>query len=90
MVTGHVGFFVEAPRPVPGHERMFSVRVADSTKSGHGESDTRVLAGDLDGGLGEGTMVFVTDEMGRGRGYVWNGDADLEPTRTRIWVGRLE
>ena len=55
-----VGVVRSAPVPVPTLPRAYLVRIVDSTSEPH-QDDTR-----RDGrtGLGEGTMLFLTDDEG--------------------------
>lgn len=84
--TGHVGFVIHQPTPVPGMPGAYAVRVADATSLGH-QDDSR--AGDPDGGYGEGTLVFLTDAEGRGTHYGWFGTASEGYVVTPIVFGRV-
>jgi hypothetical protein len=84
--TGHVGFVVEAPLPVPAIPGAYAVRVADSTSWGH-QDDTR--APDGVGGFGLGTLVFLTDGDGHGTHYGWYGTASEGYVVTPIVFGRV-
>ena len=84
--TGHVGFVVEAPIPVPAISGAWAVRIADSTSWGH-EDDTR--PNDGVGGFGLGTLVFLTDAMGRGTHYGWAGTRSEGYVVTPIVFGRV-
>jgi hypothetical protein len=68
--TGHVGFVVDRPQPVPELPGAWAVRIADSTSSYH-QDDSRST--DVDGGFGIGTLVFLTDSDGRVTSYGWAG-----------------
>jgi hypothetical protein len=83
--TGHVGFLVDQPLAVPGLQGM-AVRIADATSVGH-QADTR--EGDEEGGFGIGTLVFLTDEEGRGTHYGWAGTASDGYVTTPIFIGRV-
>jgi len=74
-VTGHVGFFVEAPQPLVDHPNIYVARIVDATSLPHGD-DTR--ARDGEGGFGFGTMLFETDDDGETVGYGWHGHRSLE------------
>jgi hypothetical protein len=75
-VTGHVGFFVEQPQPLPDYPEIYAARIVDSTRLPHGE-DTR--ARDGEGGFGFGTMLFLTDaDTGETIAYGWHGVRSLE------------
>lgn len=84
--TGHVGFVVGAPRPVPRIPNAYAVRVADATRSGH-QNDTRPWPGD--GGFGIGTLVFLTDGQGHGTHYGWAGTLSGGYVVTPILFGRV-
>lgn len=84
--TGHVGFVVGAPRPVPRIPGAYAIRVADSTGSRH-QNDTRPERGD--GGFGMGTLVFLTDGQGHGTHYGWFGTRSGGYVRTPILFGRV-
>jgi len=84
--TGHVGFVMDRPLPVQGMPGAFAVRVADATSLAH-QDDTR--ANDEDGGFGIGTLVFLTDEAGRGSSYGWFGTMSEGYVVTPIVIGRV-
>jgi hypothetical protein len=84
--TGHVGFVLETPRPVPGLPNGWAVRVADSTSTGH-QQDSRPYPGE--GGFGTGTLVFLTDAEGRGTHYGWAGTRSSGYVVTPILFGRV-
>lgn len=84
--TGHVGFVVGAPRPVPGIPDAYAISVADATGSGH-QNDTRPYEGD--GGFGVGTLVFLTDGEGHGTHYGWGGTYSSGYVVTPILFGRV-
>ncbi|MCB9598516.1 MAG: CHAP domain-containing protein [Sandaracinaceae bacterium] len=84
--TGHTGFVVQRPRPVPGLRDAYAVRVADSIVGPH-QDDSR--APDTDGGLGTGVFVFLTDGEGHATHYGWHGTRTAGYMRTPILFGRL-
>ena len=84
--TGHVGFLLAAPTPVPWLEGAYVVRIADATSVAH-QDDTR--ANDADGGYGEGTLMFLTDGAGRATAYAWHGTLSGGAVMTDIVFGRL-
>lgn len=84
--TGHVGFVVGAPLPVPGMPNAWAVPIADSTRGWH-QNDTR--AGDDDGGFGIGTLVFLTDDLGRATSYGWSGTQSEWYIVTPVQFGRV-
>ncbi len=69
-ITGHVGVVVGHPVAIADWPGAWAVRIADSTRGGHGD-DPRAV--DPDGGFGIGTMLFVTDGSGVVRWYGWIG-----------------
>ncbi|MDX2090116.1 MAG: CHAP domain-containing protein [Kofleriaceae bacterium] len=85
--TGHVGFVVGRPLPVPGIPNAWAVRIADSTSSFH-QDDTR--RDDLDGGFGIGTLVFLTDAEGRAISYGWAGTKTEWYIVTPVVFGRVD
>ena len=84
--TGHVGFVVERPLPVPEIPGAWAVRIADSTRGYH-QNDAR--ASDDDGGFGVGTLVFLTDADGRVTRYGWSGTLSEWYVVTPVVFGRL-
>lgn len=84
--TGHVGFVVDRPLPVPGLPGAYAVRVADATSWGH-QDDTR--QDDGVGGFGMGTLVFLTDGQGHGTHYGWGGTLSDGYVTTPIVFGRV-
>jgi hypothetical protein len=84
--TGHSGFVLAPPEPIPGWSGAYALRIGDATSVAH-QDDTR--AGDPDGGYGEGTIVFLTDGAGRGVAYAWHGTLSRAAVRTDVVFGRL-
>jgi hypothetical protein len=84
--TGHTGFVLERPRPVPGLRDAYAIRIADSIVGPHQE-DTR--QGDPDGGLGTGVMTFLTDGRGHATHFGWHGTRTAGYTRTAVIFGRV-
>jgi len=84
--TGHVGFVMAAPTPVPGLPGALAVRIADATSWGH-QDDTR--DDDGVGGFGMGTIAFLIDDTGAGTHYGWWGTRSEGYVVTPILVGRL-
>jgi len=84
--TGHTGFVVERPRPVPGLQDAYAVRVADSIVGPH-QDDSRPAG--TDGGLGNGVFVFLTDGEGTATHYGWHGTRTAGYMRTHVRFGRL-
>lgn len=84
--TGHTGFAMERPRPVPGLRDAYALRVADSIVGPH-QDDTRPPG--TAGGLGFGVFVFLTDGDGNATHYGWHGTRTAGYMRTAIHFGRL-
>ncbi|MBA3397171.1 MAG: CHAP domain-containing protein [Deltaproteobacteria bacterium] len=84
--TGHVGFVVERPLPVPGLPGGWAVRIVDSTSSYH-QADDRARGGG--GGFGTGTLVFLVDGDGRATSYGWSGTQSEWYIVTPIVFGRV-
>jgi len=84
--TGHVGFVVDRPLPVPEIPGAWAVTIVDSTSSSH-QNDTRW--NDVDGGFGTGTLVFLTDPDGRATSYGWAGTRSEWYIVTPIVFGRV-
>lgn len=85
-ITGHVGVIVSRPVAVPAWPGAYLVRVADSTRGGHGD-DRR--ATDPDGGFGIGTLLFVTDDTGVVVYYGWFGLDSPWLIPTTVLFGRV-
>jgi len=85
-ITGHVGVIVGHPVAIPGWPNAWAVRIADSTRGGHGDD---VRATDADGGFGIGTMVFVTDADGVVQHYGWIGLDSPWLMPTTVVFGRV-
>lgn len=84
--TGHTGFALEPARPVPELPGAYTLRILDATSLPH-QDDTRDPEGD--GGIGEGTILFLVDESGRGTAYGWFGRRSRGVIATDIVFGRL-
>jgi hypothetical protein len=84
--TGHVGFVVEKPLPVPEIPGAWAVRIADSTRGYH-QDDARST--DEDGGFGIGTLVFLTDADGNATHYGWSGTLSEWYITTSVVFGRV-
>ncbi len=74
-ISGHVGFLVSKPVPLPSDPHLYVARIVDATSLPHGE-DTRVR--EEGGGFGFGTLLFATDEDGKTIAYGWHGVKSLE------------
>lgn len=83
-VSGHVGFFVEQPWPVPNLEGAWAARIVDATRTPH-QDDTRGT-GD---GFGFGTMMFITDADGKTVAYGWHGTDSGGFMPTHVAYGRV-
>lgn len=84
--TGHVGFVVERPLPVPEIPGAWAVRIADSTRGYH-QDDAR--SSDDDGGFGIGTLLFLTNDNGQVTHYGWSGTVSEWYVVTPVVFGRL-
>jgi hypothetical protein len=85
-ITGHVGVIVGWPTAIPDWPGAWAVRIADSTRGGHGDD---LRAGDVDGGFGVGTMLFVTDAAGVVTHYGWIGLDSPWLMPTTVLFGRV-
>lgn len=85
-ITGHVGVIVGWPTEIPDWPGAWAVRIADSTRGGHGDD---LRAADLDGGFGVGTMLFVTDAAGVVTHYGWIGLDSPWLMPTTVLFGRV-
>ncbi len=98
--TGHVmmadGVAVArtATNPVIANTQQYELIIIDSSKSGHGNSDTRFMAADTwDSGVGRGKMRLYADNAGTVVGYTWSTVKtsvyyNLQSTRHLV-IGRL-
>ncbi len=84
--TGHMGFAAEPARAVPNIPGAYTLRIFDATSLPH-QDDTRDREGE--GGIGEGTILFLTDETGRGTAYGWFGLRSRGVIETDIVFGRV-
>ena len=84
--TGHMGFALEPARPVPGLAGAYTLRIFDATSLPH-QDDTRERGSG--GGIGEGTILFLTDNSGRGTAYGWFGVNSRGVIETDIVFGRV-
>jgi len=100
--TGHVMLVAGAPhkitpkKPFVDDTEQWEVAVIDSSKSGHGPTDTRHKNGD-DGkdhkGLGEGVLRIYTHRDGTIAGFSWSSlsvSPFLDPHDEHLVVGRLK
>lgn len=83
--SGHVGVVRSSPVPVPTLHNAYLVRIVDSTSEPH-QDDTR-----RDGrtGLGEGTMLFLTDDEGVVTAYGWEGLQSTIYVQTDVQFARI-
>jgi hypothetical protein len=85
--TGHVGFLLSAPRPVPGMAGGFLVRIADASSYQH-QDDDRSESGRT--GFGSGTILLVADpETGAPVAYGWFGLHSRYVLDASIALGRV-
>jgi hypothetical protein len=97
--TGHVMLVAGQPEPLQGRrpakgQRFYSLLVLDSSRSGHGPLDTRVLSQGRRGagGVGQGRIALLVDSQGRILAYSWStlAQSRLIPQRLHsLLVGRL-
>ena len=80
--TGHVmlvdGKPTEMPPALPevaGSVKQWRVPIIDSSKSGHGKSDTRYEKGMKHTGVGKGLLRVYTDEKGEVIAYTWSPES---------------
>lgn len=84
--TGHVMIVARAPRPGQRAGELV-VDVIDSSHSGHGPADARTR--DHRSGLGEGSLILLTDPDGRPTGYRWSLSQRSKAYRTQVALGHL-
>jgi len=98
--TGHVMLVDEAPHPMEAVDPIvsgttqFSIRVVDSSASGHGKEDTRHLpSGGYSGGIGIGNFRIYANSSGEIAGCAWSTSPKSEffhaPDRNLV-AGRLK
>src|SRR5262249_13934167 len=100
--TGHVMLAASAPmkiapkKPIFGDTEQWEISVIDSSKSGHGPTDTRHKNGENGKdhtGLGEGVLRVYTQTDGKIAGFTWSSLAVspfLSPQEENLVVGRLK
>ncbi len=83
--TGHVMIVEE----VTGRtSSLATVKVIDSTDTGHGDADPRSPQGHS--GIGRGTIGVVIAGDGTASGYRWSLDADSPPYETDVEMAHLD
>lgn len=87
-LTGHAAIVVGMPVRVPGMDEAWSVRIADSTNVFH-QWDSRMIALDMDGGVGRGTIALAVAEDGHAYAYGWQGPWSPMFLRTDVELGRV-
>lgn len=87
-LTGHVAIVVGMPVRLLGLDEAWSVRVADATSDFH-QWDSRLLALDMDGGVGTGIMTFAVAEDGHAYAYGWEGPWSPVFLRQEVELGRV-
>lgn len=97
--TGHVMFargpaMARSPSaPLVADTVQYEVEVIDSSKSGHGADDTRLLAdGGWDSGAGIGVLRLYADDGGTLTGYTWSTYSNSQyygADSRHLVVGRL-
>lgn len=83
--SGHVGLVRAVPVAVPTLQNAYLVRIVDATSEPH-QDDTR---SDGKTGLGEGTMLFLTDADGVVVAYGWEGLQSTIYVNTDVQFGRV-
>jgi hypothetical protein len=84
--TGHVGFLLEQPRPVPELEHAYVVRIADASSYQH-DDDDRFGTGRT--GFGSGVILLLADpDTGQPKAYGWFGVRSAYVFETPIAIGR--
>lgn len=98
--TGHVMMADDvakarvASEPVIANTQQYEIKIIDSSKTGHGASDTRLQADDTwDSGVGRGKLRLYADNNGTVVGYAWSTSKSsvyysLQSTRHLV-IGRL-
>jgi hypothetical protein len=100
--TGHLMLAAAAPKavkpakPLVEGTTQWEVRVIDSSKSGHGRTDSRHAKGQ-DGkdhdGLGEGVLRIYADPQGKVAGFSWSvlaASQFQDPKNEHLVIGRLK
>ncbi|MDD2723335.1 MAG: hypothetical protein PHH59_04825 [Methylovulum sp.] len=99
-VTGHVMMAddIAKPRtataPIIANTQQFELSIIDSSKTGHGPADTRMMPDNTwDSGVGRGKLRLYADNAGTVVGYAWSTVKtsvfySLQSTR-HIVIGRL-
>ncbi len=87
-LTGHAAIVVGMPVRVPGMDEAWSVRVADATNEFH-QWDSRLMAFDLDGGVGRGSLALAVAEDGHAYAYGWQGPWSPVFLREDVELGRV-
>jgi len=98
--TGHVMLVAETPRamqpkkPLIAGAAQWEVTVIDSSKTGHGPTDTRYAKG-KDGkdhdGLGQGVLRIYVDKQGQVVGFTWStltASEFKDPKDEHLVIGR--
>jgi hypothetical protein len=98
--TGHIMLVCEPAKeitpkaPLVAGTRQWDVTVIDSSKSGHGPTDTRKLPdGTFGKGAGRGVLRIYTTDNGEIAGYCWSDSSKsaFEPQSERnMVIGRLD
>ena len=99
--TGHIMLVVQSPqrtqskKPLIEQTEQWEVKIIDSSRSGHGPTDTRHKKG-ADGkdheGLGEGLLRLYSAKDGTVAGFTWSSYANSEfqsPKEEDLVIGRL-
>jgi len=98
--TGHIMIVcgpaeaIAAKAPIEPDTRQWDVTIIDSTKSGHGPTDTRYKSdGTFNQGVGKGVIRIYTKEDGTIAGYCWSDGAASKfrsQSDRNLVIGRLD
>ncbi|MCF7970141.1 MAG: hypothetical protein K9L22_03120 [Methylococcaceae bacterium] len=98
-VSGHTMLVVNTPiehtasAPIIANTLQYEVDIIDSSRSGHGRTDTRLMEdGTWNDGVGQGVMRLYTNQSGEIVGYTWStySNSSYYDQNTRhLVVGRL-
>ena len=98
--TGHILLVTALPQrrtainPVVNNTQQWDVVIIDSSESGHGKDDTRLLPdGSYQDGVGRGTMRLYADNNGALVGYAWSDLTEslfYDATARPLVIGRID
>jgi hypothetical protein len=83
----------EASEPLVSNSQQWEVTIIDSSKSGHGKTDTRHQTdGSFRQGVGQGVFRVYTDAAGKVIGHAWSTSRKSEfrsQSERPVVIGRL-